>query len=131
MTRLLHIADLHFGAEDAGLVDAFLRFSRAYGPDLVVAAGDFTQDGRKREFDAAADFFRSLDVPVIGAAGNHDVPVRSVWERFMSPWRRFRNLLDGCVVDRWQDELVVVETLHTARRFHCAQQRSSEGHQEG
>ncbi|MHA6288720.1 metallophosphoesterase family protein [Maricaulis sp. CAU 1757] len=114
--QLLHIADLHFGAEDSALVDAFATYCEEAQPDMIIAAGDFTQDGRKQEFEAAADFFRQLGVPVIGAAGNHDVPVRSVWQRFASPWRRFHHALGGAVTDRYESEGLHVETLHTARR---------------
>lgn len=116
MIKLLHIADLHFGAEDAGLVEAFTRFCSDYKPNLIVAAGDFTQDGRRREFQAAADFFERLGVPVVAAAGNHDVPVRSIWQRFTTPWQRFDRLLGPRVIDRWTSEQLHVETLHTARR---------------
>ena len=116
MTRILHMADLHFGAEHPGLVEAFLLSARDLSPDLVVAAGDFTQSGRRQEFEAAARFFSRLDLPVVGMPGNHDTPVRALHERFTRPWRRFERLLRPHMACRHATDEVRVECLLTARR---------------
>ena len=116
MTRLIHIADLHFGAEDPVLVDAFATACDMIDPDLVIAAGDFTQAGRRREFDAAAGLLASLPAPVVGTPGNHDVPVRSVSQRLASPWRRYRKILGPVIKDRYSTADMQVESLGTARR---------------
>ena len=83
MTRLLHIADLHFGDESRPLVDSLAEYCLSHPPGAVIATGDFTQAGRRREFDQARSFFESLNVPVIGAPGNHDVPVYALDHRFL------------------------------------------------
>lgn len=116
MTRILHIADLHFGAEHPALVEAFHDTARALAPDLVIASGDFTQSGRKREFEAAARFFAALEAPVIGMPGNHDTPVRALHERFFRPWRRYHRSLEAEISDRFAGPSVRVECLRTARR---------------
>ncbi|WP_203292554.1 metallophosphoesterase family protein [Maricaulis parjimensis] len=116
MTRILHIADLHFGAEHPSLVAAFKDTARTLKPDLIVAAGDFTQSGRKREFEQAADFFAALNVPAIGMPGNHDTPVRALHERFTRPWQRFESRLRPHLQPRHDSEQVRIETLLTARR---------------
>ena len=116
MTRIIHIADLHFGAEEPSLVTAFETACEALDPDVIVAAGDFTQAGRKREFDAAAALFDRLDRPAVGAAGNHDAPVYALAERFMRPWRRFERRLGGAVRPSWSDDQTAIETFNTARR---------------
>jgi 3',5'-cyclic AMP phosphodiesterase CpdA len=116
MTRLIHIADLHFGAEDPALVDAFVDFCTDVEPDVIVAAGDFTQAGRRREFRDAADFLSRLSAPAVGTPGNHDVPVRSVRQRFLSPWKRFDRFMRPVLAERHVAPGLQVESLVTARR---------------
>ncbi|WP_417486122.1 metallophosphoesterase family protein [Maricaulis sp.] len=116
MTRIIHIADLHFGAEDAELVAGFEAACAELEPDLIVAAGDFTQAARWRELDAASALFTRIDRPVVGRPGNHDVPVYVPGERAFRPWRRFERSLGDQVRPSWSGPDVQVETLHTARR---------------
>ena len=115
MTRLIHLADLHFGAEDPALVDALADHIGGLDADLVVAAGDFTQHGRRREFAAAAAFFARLAPPVVAAPGNHDTPYWDLVSRLISPWGRFERLLGGTVEPRWRKGRHGLETLATAR----------------
>ncbi|KAA5804958.1 metallophosphoesterase [Alkalicaulis satelles] len=115
MTRILHISDLHFGAEDPALTDALLEIAAHLKPDVTAAAGDFTQYGRRREFAAAAAFFDALPGPVVAAPGNHDTPYLDVVARAVRPWRRFEAALGGAVQPGWRNEGVGLEALHTAR----------------
>ncbi|WBQ13131.1 metallophosphoesterase [Hyphomonadaceae bacterium BL14] len=116
MIRLLHMADLHFGDESQLLVESLSEYCRDNPPDAVIATGDFTQAGRRREFDKARRFFESLNVPVVGAPGNHDVPVYALDHRFVTPWQRFHRLVGPVVSPRLKTGAFHVETLHTARR---------------
>ncbi|OLF72327.1 hypothetical protein AWH62_10860 [Maricaulis sp. W15] len=116
MTRIIHIADLHFGAEDAELVAGFEAACAALEPDLIVAAGDFTQAARWRELNAAAAMFERIGKPVVGRPGNHDVPVYAPVERALRPWRRFERALGHQIKPAWRNEALQAETLHTARR---------------
>lgn len=116
MTRLLHIADLHFGDESQPLVDSLAEYCQSAPPDAVIATGDFTQAGRRREFDQARRFFERLNVPVVGAPGNHDVPVYALDHRLVTPWQRFHRLVGAVVSPRLKTDHFHVETLHTARR---------------
>ncbi|MEN0652215.1 MULTISPECIES: metallophosphoesterase family protein [Hyphobacterium] len=116
MTRILHIADLHFGREHRPLVDAFTGYCLQNPPGLIVATGDFTQGARRREFAAARQFLDNLPSPVVGAPGNHDVPSRALDHRFFTPWQRFERVLGGRIDPRIETETVLGETLHTARR---------------
>lgn len=115
MTRLIHLADLHFGAEDPPLVDGLANAIQALNCDLICAAGDFTQYGRRREFRAAAAFFARLDAPVIAAPGNHDTPYWDLFSRLFRPWGRFERLLGGTVEPRWRGARDGLETLATSR----------------
>jgi 3',5'-cyclic AMP phosphodiesterase CpdA len=116
MTRIVHIADLHFGAEDAELVAGFEAACAELDPDLIIAAGDFTQAARRRELDAAAAMFERIGKPVAGRPGNHDVPVYAPAERAFRPWRRFERILGGHVQPHWSNDAMEVASLHTARR---------------
>ncbi|MEE2565668.1 metallophosphoesterase family protein [Hyphobacterium marinum] len=116
MTRLLHIADLHFGDESPALVESLTAYCLHNPPDAIIAAGDFTQGGRRREFERARDFFASVQAPVVGAPGNHDVPSYALDHRFLTPWQRFFRLVGDVVSPRLHTDAVQVETLHTARR---------------
>ncbi len=115
MTRLIHLADLHFGAEDPPLVDGLADAIGTLEGDVICAAGDFTQYGRRREFTAAAEFFARLDPPVIAAPGNHDTPFWDLFSRLARPWGRFERLLGGTVAPRWRGERDGLETLATSR----------------
>ena len=116
MTKLFQIADLHFGTEDRHLVDAFVDLCNASRPDAVIAAGDFTQSGRKSEFDAAARFLGRLDPPVVGIPGNHDVPSRALHRRFTTPWRRYERSVGRHMASSLEDGALHIEGLRTARR---------------
>ena len=74
MTTILHIADLHFGKEDPRLVESLVEEAGRLKPDVVVASGDLTTFGCRREFAQARDLFSRLDAPVVASPGNHDVP---------------------------------------------------------
>lgn len=115
MTRLAQISDLHFGAESPGLADALAETLNRLAPDAVIASGDFTQYGRRREFAAARAFFDRLDAPVVAAPGNHDTPYLNLAARAARPWGRFDKLLGDGVVPRWRSPNAAVETLQTAR----------------
>ncbi len=62
-------------------------------PDLIVATGDFTQSGRRSEFEQARDFLASLNSPVLAMPGNHDAPVYDLTARFLKPWSRFEKYI--------------------------------------
>jgi 3',5'-cyclic AMP phosphodiesterase CpdA len=115
MTRLVHLADLHFGAEDPRLVDGLADAITALDCDVICAAGDFTQYGRRREFRAAAAFFARLSAPAIAAPGNHDTPFWDLASRLFRPWGRFERLLGGTVAPRWRGPRDGLETLATSR----------------
>jgi 3',5'-cyclic AMP phosphodiesterase CpdA len=91
--RLLHVSDIHFGAEDADALEAFSGFLDRVKPDAVLVAGDITQSGRRREFAAARDWLAGLGVQIIAAPGNHDTPALHLplrfAERMMTPFERY------------------------------------------
>jgi 3',5'-cyclic AMP phosphodiesterase CpdA len=120
MTRLAHLSDLHFGAHDERLVQAVDRQMDALKPDLVVISGDFTQRARTEQFRDACEFLRRLrdrGHDVLGAPGNHDVPLYDVLRRFLSPLARYRRFIDESLCPFVELPGVAVLGINTARSF--------------
>jgi 3',5'-cyclic AMP phosphodiesterase CpdA len=55
----------------------------------LIASGDLTQRGKRREFREARDWIDSLDLPAIAVPGNHDTPLLNPRHRVMHPFRRY------------------------------------------
>lgn len=84
--RILHLADLHLAAGDAwqyGLVDTAARLQdvlaavpQDFVPDVVVVAGDISNDDSAASYDRALELVGghadALGVPLVWAPGNHD-----------------------------------------------------------
>lgn len=114
-TRLFHISDVHFGVEDRAALDAVERAIRDEAPDALVCTGDLTQRAKHREYEAAAQWFGSLGVPIVLEPGNHDMPYYNLVERFTDPYRRYRRLA-GIVASDFETEDVVLVSLKTTVR---------------
>lgn len=73
---ITQISDLHCGSphHDPGLLTAAVDEILALSPDLVVVAGDLTQEGYADEFQAARDALRPLTdaLTTVVIPGNHD-----------------------------------------------------------
>jgi 3',5'-cyclic AMP phosphodiesterase CpdA len=115
MTRIAHLTDLHFGAEDPLVVEALVAELRADPPDLVAIGGDLTQRARPREFRAARAFMDRLAAPCLVVPGNHDLPPYDWIERFTDPYRRWRAFIGPQTEPQWQDGETIVIGLNTAR----------------
>jgi 3',5'-cyclic AMP phosphodiesterase CpdA len=115
MTRLFHVSDVHFGAEDPGAIAWFDALVKAERPDAVVMTGDLTMRARSKQFSAAAAWLQGLGVPVTVEVGNHDLPYFNPWKRFVTPYHRYE------VVERLAerplkiDGLAIVPLKTTAR----------------
>ena len=92
MTRLFHVSDIHFGAEDRAALDWFAHRVAEEQPDAVIVTGDLTMRARRHEFAAAQSWLESLRRPVTVEVGNHDLPYFNLWARFVTPYRRFQAL---------------------------------------
>lgn len=90
MTKLFHVSDVHFGAEDPAALDWFRERVADERPDAVIMTGDLTMRARTREFEEGADWLRSLGVPLTVEVGNHDIPYYSdPLRRLFRPYRRY------------------------------------------
>lgn len=90
MTKLFHVSDVHFGAEDPEALRWFSERVAEEKPDAVIMTGDLTMRATTREFEAGGDWLRSLGVPVTLEVGNHDLPY--YWDpirRLVAPYSRY------------------------------------------
>ena len=71
---IAQISDLHLGPQFvSNSFDQAVKEIRMLKPDVVVASGDFTENGLLREFQLAAEKMQQLsDFPIITVPGNHD-----------------------------------------------------------
>ena len=90
MTKLFHVSDIHFGAEDPRALAWFERCVAQEKPDAVVMTGDLTMRALPGEFEEGAAWLRKLGVPVTVEPGNHDVPYYSdPLRRVFRPYKRY------------------------------------------
>ncbi len=119
--RLLHLSDIHFGAEDREALAAVEQFASHLKPDAFIIAGDITQSGRRSEFEAARQWFDGLSAPVISAPGNHDTPVYHLPARMVTPFDRYERYMEGMdivgQIRNFGDGLVRVSAINSARGF--------------
>jgi 3',5'-cyclic AMP phosphodiesterase CpdA len=92
MPRIFHLSDIHFGLEDTAMLAWVKERIADERPDAVAITGDLTMRARFREFAAATAWISSLDLPVTVEVGNHDLPYFNLPERFVDPYRRFRDI---------------------------------------
>jgi len=115
MTRLFHLSDVHFGAEDRRAIDWFADVVDTDRPDAVIVTGDLTMRARRREFAAAARWLAGLEAPVTVQAGNHDLPYFNLVERFTAPYRRHNDIAGVIGREVAFDDVAVVPLSTTAR----------------
>ena len=108
--RLIHISDLHFGAQSDGALDALREALRALNPSLLVTTGDLTQRGRPEQLRAAREFLDSVQVPWLATPGNHDLPVMP-WRRLIDPLRDYRRYVSAHTEPRVESDLARIAFL--------------------
>lgn len=114
--RLCHLSDLHFGHHDQRLADALAADIVNARPDLVVVSGDFTQLGTEAEFRMARAFLDALRLPVFAVPGNHDVPARNLFRRFLDPYGAYRRHIAAELEPLLELPGVVLAGIKTSRR---------------
>jgi 3',5'-cyclic-AMP phosphodiesterase len=71
---IAQISDLHLGPQFvSSSFELAVKEIKQLNPDVIVASGDFTENGLLREFQLAAEKLLELsDFPIITVPGNHD-----------------------------------------------------------
>jgi 3',5'-cyclic AMP phosphodiesterase CpdA len=114
MVRIIHISDVHIGDACERLLDDAARAINGLAPDCVIATGDLTQAGRRREFAGLARWLARIEAPLVACPGNHDAPVWHPLARLTDPFGRFARL---GLAQSWASGCgeVRVEAFNTAR----------------
>lgn len=94
MSKIIQVADIHFGTENPRAIDAFKATVDALEPDAIAVCGDLTQRGKREEFEAARDWLDTFSIPKLVVAGNHDTPLLNIYERVVSPFERHDRFFD-------------------------------------
>lgn len=93
MTRLFHVSDVHFGAEDPAAIAWFAQCVATERPDAVIMTGDLTMRAKPSEFRQGGAWLQSLGVPVTVEVGNHDLPYYyDPIRRLLAPYERYTAL---------------------------------------
>ena len=127
MRTIAHLSDLHFGTEDACVVEGLLADLAALAPDLVVVSGDLTQRAREAQFERARDFLARIDAEKLVVPGNHDIPLWDVFRRLTQPLARYRRHIGGEEVPWFFDGEVAAAGIATPRRNLWKEGRVSTG----
>jgi 3',5'-cyclic AMP phosphodiesterase CpdA len=117
MPTIAHISDLHFGRIDPGPAGGLLRDLHAFGPDLLVVSGDFTQRARSGQYRDAAAYLAQLPQPQLVVPGNHDIPLFDIVRRFLFPLHRYRQYISRNLMPVYGGGGLWVAGLNSARSF--------------
>jgi 3',5'-cyclic AMP phosphodiesterase CpdA len=118
MARIAHLSDIHFGANDPGIVAATERWLQEHQPDLVIISGDLTQRATVDQFRQASaylDRLRGSGFATLVVPGNHDVPLYDVFRRFGAPLDRYKRHIGSDLCPWFENDDVAVLGLNTAR----------------
>jgi 3',5'-cyclic AMP phosphodiesterase CpdA len=117
MRTIAHISDLHFGRASRAVAEALAADLRQQPVNVLVASGDFTQRGRRRQYAAAAEYLSGLPRPQIVIPGNHDIPLFDVVRRFFFPLERYKRYISANLEPSYQDQELAVIGINTARSW--------------
>lgn len=115
MRKLVHLSDLHFGRVDAGLLQPLRETLSRLAPHLIIVSGDLTQRAKPGQFRAAREYLDSLEAPKLIVPGNHDIPLYNVFQRFLTPLRKYRRIVDEDLEPFFLDDEIAVAGVNTAR----------------
>lgn len=112
--RLLHVSDLHAGRrETPGVGEGLGLLVAELQPEIVLATGDLSHRGRRRELEAARRALDALGLPLVAVPGNHDIPY-TVPARFTATWREWERAF-GAENELYRSESLVVAGLNSVR----------------
>jgi 3',5'-cyclic AMP phosphodiesterase CpdA len=112
---VVHLSDLHFGQIDEAMLAPLITFIHGIRPDLVAVSGDLTQRARSSQFEQARAFLETIRAPRIVVPGNHDVPMRNLFARFLRPLAKYRRYITEDLAPLYRDEEIMVLGINTAR----------------
>lgn len=115
VVTILHLADLHFGAEDVVALEGALRYAQQTRPDAVAVSGDLSQYGRRSELEACARWLASWPAPVLVAPSNHDTPHLDLMRRAFKPFGRYERIFSTVRTESLRLPGASLVSMNTAR----------------
>lgn len=115
---LLHLSDLHFGAEKQQCLAAIQQFCLEHCPEVIVVSGDLTQRARWGQFFACKQFLDSLAIPYLVVPGNYDIPLYHVWDRFFNPFVRYQAFFGSLEQTLETAHFYIIGLNSIRRRYH-------------
>ncbi|GID93718.1 metallophosphoesterase family protein [Amorphoplanes digitatis] len=115
--RLVHVTDLHFGAEDPDVVAGLRADLAGQDIDRVLVSGDLTMRARTGQFRAARTLLESIGRPWTSVPGNHDLPLDRVLTRALRPLDGYRRFVDAQPQPMLHADGLQVLGLSTARPY--------------
>ena len=136
---ILHLSDIHFGRNDPrygiqdpfekhdeildGLLQIIAGLDRAFLPEHIVVTGDIAWHGKRKEFDAARDWFRKL-LEITGLSGkdisfcvgNHDIDLSRKCQRELLANDRIERI---DVLYQYENLMISEPPLYAYNRFCC------------
>ena len=113
--RLLHLSDIHFGAENREAVAATVDFARRERFDLMIVSGDITQSGSLPEFALAAEWLAAFPGSRLCTPGNHDTPWMGLVDRVVRPFNDYGISIGPHAAESFSMAGVSVRNVNTAR----------------
>lgn len=116
MRLIAHLSDLHFGRIDEAAARDVATDIAQQRVDLVAISGDLTQRARTSEFRAAQAFLEQITAPIVVVPGNHDIVALNLWDRLVSPRRKYQHFIGQRFPASFVDDEMVVIGIDTTRR---------------
>ncbi len=115
--KIIHVSDPHFGTEDQKIKNDLIAEINRQTPDIVIISGDLTQRALKKQFLQAKDMIDSILFPKIVIPGNHDIPAYNIFERFISPLRKFNKYISAERYPKFDAENISIIGVNTSTPF--------------
>ncbi len=116
MTTLLQISDLHFGTEQAPVMQALLALSNEKKPDVLVVSGDITQRANPEQFRYARAFCDRFGVAhLLSLPGNHDIPLYNLFTRVVRPYAAYQQAFGAELEPELMTASLCLVTANTTR----------------
>ncbi len=115
MRTIAHLSDLHFDRVDHAAERALIAQIAERQPSVIVVTGDLTQRARRGQFEHARIFLEHLPSPQVILAGNHDIPLFDLVQRFRDPLKHFRELISPELDPVFEDDELCIVGLNSPR----------------
>ena len=119
MRKIVHLSDLHFGRNDAHIVEHLFSTICQIQPHFTIISGDLTQRATARQFEEARSFLERLEssnIPYLVIPGNHDIaPIHRPLSRIFNPYGNYRAYISNQTEVYFNDEEVAIASINTVR----------------